>query len=284
MKPPITGRTIVAGVTGQPVSHSLSPLIHNAWLAASAIDGVYVAFAPSQELFQTFANSLRGGAVRGLNVTIPFKEVALAVADDISPRAGRAAAANLLLFEPDGRVIADNTDGLGMIGALEAQAPGFAPTSGPIVVLGAGGAARGAAAALFMAGCPEVRIVNRTVARAEAIAGDIGGTVTATALEDVDEALDGAVALINATSAGLSGEGALDVPLDALPTDAVVMDMVYKPLVTPFLAQARERGHRIVDGLEMLVRQAAPSFEAFYGQPPPGDVDVRALCLRAMGQ
>jgi shikimate dehydrogenase len=135
-----------------------------------------------------------------------------------------------------------------------------------------------------MAGCPEVRIVNRTVARAEAIAGDIGGTVTATALEDVDEALNGAVALINATSAGLSGEGVLDVPLDALPPDAVVMDMVYKPLVTPFLEAAQNRGHRIVDGLEMLVRQAAPSFEAFYGQPPLADVDVRALCLKALGQ
>jgi shikimate dehydrogenase len=135
-----------------------------------------------------------------------------------------------------------------------------------------------------MAGCPEVRIVNRTLARAEAIAGDIGGTVTATALEDVDQALHGAVALINATSAGLSGEGVLDVPLDALPVHAVVMDMIYKPLVTPFLRVARERGHRIVDGLEMLVRQAAPSFEAFYGQSPPADVDVRALCLKALGQ
>jgi shikimate dehydrogenase len=284
VKPPITGRTIVAGVAGQPVSHSLSPLIHNAWLQAAGIDGVYVTFAPAADLFQTFAKSLRGGAIRGLNVTVPFKEAALAVADDISPRAARAAAANLLIFEADGRVFADNTDGLGMLGALAAQAPGFDPKAGPVVVLGAGGAARGAAAALTLAGCPEVRIVNRTLARAEAIAGDIGGRVTARALDRADAAFDGAAALINATSAGLSGEGALDVPLEALPIEAVVMDMVYKPLITPFLAQARARGHPIVDGLEMLVRQAAPSFEAFYGQPPPADVDVRALALRALGQ
>ena len=169
MKPPITGKTKVAGVVGQPIAQSLSPLIHNAWLAAAGIDGVYVAVAPEEARFGSFLDGLRGGAVRGLNVTIPFKEAALRAADSVTPRAEAAMAANLLIFETDGRIVADNTDGLGMMGALAAQAPGFDPTTGPVVVLGAGGAARGAVAALLMAGCPEVRIVNRTLARAEAI-------------------------------------------------------------------------------------------------------------------
>lgn len=282
MKPPITGRTRVAGVVGQPVSHSLSPLIHNAWLEGAGIDGVYVAFAPDPSRFRTFVDGLRGGAFRGLNVTIPFKEEALAAADEISPRAAKAAAANLLVFEPDGRVVADNTDGLGMMGALKAQAPGFDATSGPVVVLGAGGAARGAVAALTMAGCPQVRIVNRTLSRAEAIAADVGGPVAASGLEHAARAFGGAVALINATSAGLSGQGSLDVPLSALPRQAVVMDMVYKPLETPFLAQARALGRPTVDGLEMLIQQAIPSFQHFFGQAPPASVDARALALEAL--
>jgi shikimate dehydrogenase len=283
MKPPITGATIVAGVAGRPVAHSLSPLIHNAWLEAAGIDGVYVAFAPDADRFDIFVDGLRGGAVRGVNVTLPFKEVALAAADRMSARAERAAAANLLVFEPDGSVVADNTDGAGLVGALAAQAPGFDVTAGPIVVLGAGGAARGAVAALVAAGAPEVRIVNRTLAKAEAVAGAIGARVRPLPLEAAAGAMQGAIAVINATSAGLSGQGELNVPLEATPETAVVMDMVYKPLLTPMLRRAQVLGRRTVDGLEMLIRQAEPSFEAFYGSVPPAGVDVRALALKALG-
>jgi shikimate dehydrogenase len=279
---PITGTTIVAGVAGSPVAHSLSPLIHNAWLEAAGIDGVYVAFAPGADRFDRFVEGMRGGAVRGVNVTLPFKEVALSMADEVSARANAAAAANLLLFEADGTVIADNTDGAGLIGALSAQAPGFDPKAGPIAILGAGGAARGAAAALIAAGCPEVRIVNRTLAKAEAVAGALGRGVIAFSLADAREAFAGVAAVINATSAGLADDATLVAPLDATPETAVIMDMVYKPLVTPFLAQAQDLGRRTVDGLEMLIRQAAPSFEAFYGRTPPTEVDVRALALQRL--
>ena len=282
MKPPITGRTLVAGVAGQPVAHSLSPLIHNAWLAAAGIDGVYVAFAPDGDRFEVFVDAFRGGAIRGLNVTTPFKEVALSVADIVSARAEKAAAANLLTFEPDGRVTADNTDGQGLVGALAAQAPGFDPKAGPIAVLGAGGAARGAVAALLMAGAPQVRIVNRTLAKAEAVAGALGAGAVACALNAAAEAFDGVTAVINATSAGLSDQAGLDVPLHATPETAVVMDMLYKPLDTPFLLEARRLGRRTVDGLEMLIRQAEPSFHAFYGALPPTDVDVRGLALATL--
>lgn len=280
----ITGATTVAGVVGSPVRHSLSPLIHNAWLTAAGMDGVYVPFAPPMDGFKDFVKGLRGGAVRGLNVTLPFKEEALVAADEISPRADLAGAANLLVFTAEGRILADNTDGLGLLHAFQAQAPGFDPKAGPVVILGAGGAARGAAAAFVEAGAPQVRIVNRTFMRAEQIAGGLGDRVVPLPLDRTAEAFDGANAVINATSAGLSGDGDLDAPLEATPAGAVVMDMVYKPLKTPFLARAEALGRRTVDGLEMLIGQAIPSFEAFFGRPPPREVDVRALCLEALSQ
>jgi shikimate dehydrogenase len=281
-RPPMTGATVVAGVAGSPVRHSLSPLIHNAWLEAAGIDGVYVPFGPPADGFDHFVMGLRGGAVRGINVTLPFKEQALACATSASARAHAAAAANLLVFEPDGRIVADNTDGLGLLGAFAAQAPDFRVAAGPIAILGAGGAARGAAAALLASGCPEVRIVNRTLAKAEALAGALGAAVTAFGLPAAAEAFAGVSAVINATSAGLDGQGNLDAPLEATPETTVIMDMVYKPLVTPFLHWGQSLGRRTVDGLAMLIGQAAPSFEAFYGQPPPPGAHVRALALKAL--
>lgn len=278
----ITARTVVAGVVGQPIAHSLSPVLHNAWLAAAGIDGVYVAFAPRAEAFAAFIEGQRGGgALRGVNVTVPLKEAALAAADEASERARLAGAANLLLFETDGRVLADNTDGVGLLRAFEVQAPGFDPAAGPVAVLGAGGAARGAVAALLLAGAPEVRVLNRTLSKAQSLAADLGPKVVAGSLGDAGQAFGGVTAVINATAAGLDG-GSLDVPLEATPADAVIMDMFYKPLETPLLLRAKALGRRTVDGLEMLVRQAEPSFEAFFGQAPPAEVDVRALALKAL--
>lgn len=276
----ITGAAMVAGIIGRPVTHSLSPVLHNAWIAAAGLNAAYVPLAPTAEGFRALVEGLRGGVIRGVNVTIPFKEEALAVADEIGERARLAGASNLLLFLEDGTIVADNTDGLGMLGALEIQAPGFDPKAGPAVILGAGGAARGAAAALALAGAPEVRIVNRTLDRAEALARDIGGFVRAV---DV-AALHDANLIVNATSLGLGGGPGPDIDLTAAPGGAVVLDMVYKPLRTEFLERAEARGLRTVDGLEMLIRQAVPSFEAFFGVAPPASVDVRALALRTVGE
>jgi shikimate dehydrogenase len=278
----ITGATVVAGVAGSPVRHSLSPIIHNAWIEAAGIDGIYVPFAPCGDDFVRFAQGLRGGVIRGLNVTLPFKEAALSISDEVSERAERAGAVNLLVFEADGRITGDNVDGLGLLGAFAAQVPDFDPAQGPVVIVGAGGAARGAAAAFVLAGAPEVRIVNRTLAKAEIVAGAFGSPVRAYALDAAAAAFADATAVINATSAGLADQMP-DLPLAATPAQAIVMDMTYKPLETPFLAQARALQRRTVDGLEMLIRQAAPSFAAFFGQTPPGTVDVRALCLEALG-
>lgn len=279
----ITGAARVAGVCGQPIAHSMSPVLHNAWLAAARIDGAYVPFGPAEDRFEAFVEGLRGGVVRGLNVTIPFKERALAVADDASDLARLAGAANLLVMRGDGSIFADNTDGPGLLAAIAVQAPGFDIAASPVVILGAGGAARGAAAALVLAGAPSVAIVNRTLAKAQTIAEALGKSVSAAGDAELPGLLSTAGLVINATSLGLGGGHGPAADLALTPEGCVVMDMVYKPLRTEFLRRAEQSGRRTVDGLEMLLRQAVPSFEAFYGQAPPSEVDVRALALAVLG-
>ncbi len=279
MSRPATAATRLAGVVGNPVRHSLSPLIHNAWIAAAELDAVYVALQSAPASFGDLVKGLAGGAAVGINVTIPFKESAAALADERSPAAQRAAAANVLVFR-EGRILADNTDGVGLLAALEGA--GFQPGGGPVAVLGAGGAARGAVTYLLSAGVPEVRVVNRSLERTRAIAA-IDSRIGAFRWDQVAEALDGVAAVINATSLGMTGEPPLELTLDGAPTTAVVMDMVYQPLKTDLLTEAERRGHPVADGLEMLIGQARPSFEAFFGRPPP-EVDVRRLCQQALDQ
>jgi shikimate dehydrogenase len=277
----ITASTLVAGVAGSPVRHSLSPLIHNAWLRASGVDGVYVAFEPRPDAFAPFAAGLRGGVIRGLNITAPFKESALALADDATDRARRAGSANLLVFKEDGSIRADNTDGEGLLAAFALQSPGFDVRAGPVVILGAGGAARGAAAAFLDAGVPNVIFVNRTAERGRRLAALFGSGTTAVAAGDEGAAVADANALINATPAGYHDGDGPAVPMQRLARGCVVMDMVYRPVRTRFLANAEEAGHATVDGLAMLIGQAVPSFAALFGQDPP-PIDVRALALRSL--
>ena len=279
----LTAATRLAGVVGRPVHHSLSPVLHNTWLAAAGLDGAYVAFSLAPERFSAFVEGFRGGSLAGVNVTLPFKTDALAAADRVSPRARTAGAANVLVFEADGSVTADNTDGEGLLYAFARQAPGFRPESGPLVLFGAGGAARGAAAAFLEAGCPEVRLLNRTRSRAEAVAEALGGRVRVLDLTDA-AALDGAAALINASSAGLGFDAPPPPDFSAAPAGAVAMDMTYKPLRTPFLAAAAARGLATVDGLDMLIGQARPAFKAFFGRPPPAEPDVRERVLSILGE
>jgi shikimate dehydrogenase len=262
--------TTVAGVAGQPIAHSLSPLILRAWIAAAGLDAVYEPHGPADaDAFAALVARGRAGALRGLNVTAPFKAQALALADDATAVARTCGSANLLLFT-GGRIQADSTDGAGLMAALAGQAPDLDVTGRSVVVLGAGGAARAAVAALRAAGA-DVAVLNRTRARAEALAADLGATVAGPA------ALETAVLVINA----LSVPPAID--LSRLPDGAVVMDMTYRPLVTPFLAAARARGLTTVDGLAMLIGQARPSFRALFGIEPP-DTDVRRLALATLGE
>ena len=275
MKP--SALTTVAGVAGLPISHSLSPTLHNAWIEALNLDAVYVSFEPQD--FVYFATAQRGGGIRGLNVTSPFKRTALEIADVASPRAAAAGAANLLIFEMSGEIHADNTDGEGLLTALGEQARGFDPVAGPAVVLGAGGAARAVRWRLLSGRARRwVRIINRIPGwRSGAGRTDSRGPRRLWKSADaIAGALGDANVLINATSADPN------VPFEHAASSTVVMDMVYRPLVTPFLAKARSRGLRIVDGLAMLIGQARPSFEAFFGAPPP-DIEIRARAIEALG-
>ena len=261
---------MIAGVAGQPIAHSLSPLIHGAWIAAAGLDAAYTAYAPDDAPdFEALVMTGRGGNLRGLNVTAPYKEQALALADATTATARACGSANLLLFA-DGQVTADSTDGAGLMAALAEQAPGLELEGRPVVVLGAGGAARAAVHALIMAGA-DVAVLNRTRARAEVVAVDLGARVAEPA------ALGTAALVVNA----LSVPPAID--LLALNDAAVVMDMTYRPVITPFLAVARARGLTTVDGLAMLIGQARPSFTALFGIAPP-PVDVRAQALAALGE
>jgi shikimate dehydrogenase len=255
-------------------------MLHGAWIEALGLDALYAPFAPRVEDFETLVRGLRAGGVCGVNVTLPFKSQALALAEIVSPEADAAGAANLLLFRPDGRIEARNTDGAGLLAALNEQAPGIDLGSGPVVILGAGGAARGAAAALKRAGVSDLRIVNRTIDRAAALAERFEGDAFAVA--NAGKAFAGAVAIINSTSAGLGEDAGPEWPLDAAPRTAVVMDMRYRPLITPRLGRARGLRMPTVDGLAMLIGQARPSFEAFFGLAPPAGDDARRLLERAM--
>jgi shikimate dehydrogenase len=275
----LSGRSLVAGVVGAPVRQSLSPVIHNGWLAACGIDGVYAPFALHPQGFEAFAEGLRGGGVSGVNVTLPFKARALAVADVADEAAKAAGAANLLLFRADATVEARNTDGLGLLAAFHDQAPEVDFHGAAVVILGAGGAARGALGALLGAGVSQISILNRTEARARELADLFGPRVQALPLEKAGAAFELATVLINASAAGLEGGEVPVLPLDRLSAGAVVMDMVYKPLQTPLLRQAQTLGFKTVDGLAMLIGQARPSFEAFFGQPAPAGDEARAWAL-----
>lgn len=263
----ITGAALLAGIAGQPVAHSLSPVIHNAWLAAGDIDGVYAPFAPKDaDGFEALIAAGRAGLILGLNVTAPFKEQAFALADEASEAAQATRSANILVFE-NGHVRADSSDGVGVLYALAEQAPDLDLKGAEVVMLGAGGAARAGAGALIDAGA-RIRILNRTRDRAEALAADLGAAV---GVADAD-ALVSADLVINALSVRP------EIDLSVLKPGAVVMDMTYKPVTTPFLAAARARGLSTVDGLAMLIGQAAPSFEALFRRPPPS-LDLRALLM-----
>jgi shikimate dehydrogenase len=266
----------LAGVMGWPIAHSRSPALHGRWLARHGLRGFYVPLAVRPERFEQAFRALGALGFRGANVTAPHKEAALRLADDASPFARRVGAANTLILRGD-RVFADNTDGFGFLENLREGAPGWNPAAGPALLLGAGGAARGVAAALLDAGVPELRLSNRTRSRAEALADILGSRVTVVDWAEATAAAAGAALLVNTASPGDDPGRAFD--FSAAEPGAVATDIVYVPLVTPFLAAAAARGLRTVDGLGMLLHQARPGFEAWFGVRPEVDADLRAAVL-----
>jgi shikimate dehydrogenase len=272
-------RIPLAGVIGHPIAHSRSPQLHGHWLARYGIKGHYVPMdvAPD-DLPQALAVLPKLGFV-GVNVTIPHKEAVLKLAHIVTDRAALIGAANTLIFREDGKIYADNTDGVGFMANLQHLAPTWQASHGPAALFGAGGAARAVIAALIEAGIPQIRIANRTRLRAEALQVDFGARVVVYDWLRAGDMLQGAALVINATSLGMTGKPDLRLPLDQLEAGSVATDLVYTPLMTPFLIEAQSRGAQIVDGLGMLLHQGAPGFERWFGRRPQVDDATRAAVL-----
>jgi shikimate dehydrogenase len=269
---------IQACIIGWPVAHSRSPIIHGYWLKKYGIDGSYTKRAVQPDEVAGFLRGLREEGFAGCNVTIPHKEAAFAAAAEKSEAARAMGVANTLWFEDD-RLCADNTDGAAFVRHLRASVPRFDANGCAVAVLGAGGGARGVIHAILMAGAPEVRVFNRTRDRADVVARHFGSRVKPYDWRDrVDRARDVGL-LVNATALGMHGTAGLEMPLAQLADACVVADLVYVPLETPLLAAARARGLATVDGLGMLLHQAAPGFEKWFGVKPAVTDELRALLV-----
>lgn len=272
-----------AGIIGWPVSHSLSPLLHGYWLREYGIAGEYVRLAAKPEEFADVIARVREKGFAGVNVTVPHKEAAFKLAATQDYAAVEAQAANLLIFRPSGAIEAQNTDTYGLVQSLRAAVN---LTDKTVVMLGAGGAARGAVLALNQLGAARIHILNRHQARAEALAQTLQHKLKARllpgALLNWPAVAQEASLLINTTSAGMTGHEKLMLDLEPLPPAAAVCDIVYNPLVTELLKNAAARGHMTIDGLGMLMHQAVPSFEAFFGVRPSVTPGLRDALEQAL--
>lgn len=275
----ITGKAKIAGVMGWPISHSRSPLIHGHWLQRYDIDGTYIPFAVEPENGAAAFRALPKLGFAGTNVTLPHKITAFQTVDVRDAAADAIGAVNTVIVQADGSLRGSNTDAAGLLAHLQASAPNLDIATAPAMVLGAGGSTRAALFALLDAGAPEIRLANRTLAKAQALADAFGPKVQAINWSERSGALADCRLLLNTTSLGMSGQPPLEIALDDLPTGAVVYDIVYSPLETPLLAAARKRGNLGVDGLGMLLHQAAPGFEAWFGVKPVVDAAVRDIIV-----
>jgi shikimate dehydrogenase len=259
---------IRAGVIGWPISHSLSPRVHGFWLNEHGIDGSYEAFAVKPEDISQSLRRLSEDGFAGVNLTVPHKEVALECVDHVGANAQRIGAVNTIVVQTDGTLQGTNTDGFGFLENIKSGAPDYQPAQGPAVIIGAGGAARAIVVALINAGAPEIKLVNRTRERAQTLSDQIGGPITVAAWDERATILSEATLLVNTTTLGMANQPPLDLNLSALPPSALVTDIVYAPLETELLKTARLRGNQTVDGLGMLLHQARPGFESWFGVRP----------------
>lgn len=270
----------LAGVIGHPIAHSKSPQLHGHWLRKYAIKGHYVPLDIAPEDLERVVRILPTLGFVGVNVTIPHKEAVLKLADLVTDRAKLIGAANTLVFRKDGKIHADNTDGYGFVQNLVQHAPKWNPKGGPALILGAGGAARAVIASLVDIGVPEIRLTNRTEERAQQLRDEFGETIKVIDWVQAGNAMEDALTVVNTTSLGMVGKPEMRVPLDGLKPGMVVSDLVYAPLQTKLLRAATEAGATPVDGLGMLLHQAVPAFERWFGVRPEVDDELRAAVLR----
>ena len=267
---------VLAGVMGWPVAHTRSPAIHNHWIARYGLKGAYVQLPVQPDRLEAAIRGLPALGFAGCNVTVPHKVSAMRLMDELHPAARRVAAINTIVVQPDGRLLGMNNDCAGYIQSLRDADPAWRGDAGPALVLGAGGAARAIVVALLDEGVPVLRITNRTLERAQALAEAFGDRVKVVPWAERNEAMTGVSLLVNTTTQGMHGQAPLDVTLEVLPAAAMVSDAIYIPMETPLLAQARLRGHRTVNGLGMLLNQARPAFQSWFGVLPEITPELRA--------
>jgi shikimate dehydrogenase len=273
---------LLAGVMGWPVMHSRSPMIHNHWFAQHGLKGSYVPLAIHPAGLAAALRALPALGFAGCNVTIPHKEAAMGIVDEVHASARAIGAISCVTVRPDGTLLGSNNDAHGFIRNLRQQQPGWRADAGPAVVIGAGGGARAVCYGLLQAGATEIRLVNRSAGRAEAVAGSLGGGIRPVAWADREAALDGAALVVNTTSGGMVGQGALDLTLSHLPATAIAADIVYIPLETPFLAAARARGNATADGLGMLLHQGPLAWKLWFGLEPAVTAALRRLVEQSL--
>ena len=270
----------LAGVIGSPIAHSKSPQIHGHWLKTLGLKGAFIPLHVEPEDLRQVLEAMPKMGFIGANVTIPHKEAVIEIADIITDRAAMIGAVNTITFRADGKIQGDNTDGYGFIENLKAGAPDWVPGNGPACVFGAGGAARAVISSLLDAGVPEILLANRTRVRAERLRSVFGNRVTVYDWSQAGTMVSHAGLVVNTTSLGMIGKPELRVPLDGLRADTVVTDLVYAPLKTTLLATAEAAGCVTVDGLGMLLHQAVPGFERWFGARPTVDHETRLAALR----
>lgn len=270
---------IMAGVMGWPVAHSRSPVIHNHWIRQYGLDGAYGLFPVQPSQLETAIRGLKALGLAGCNITIPHKVEAMRYMDWVEPLALRMGAINTIVVQADGALHGLNNDGYGYLQSLREAQPNWRADAGPAVVLGAGGAARAIVVSLIDAGATEIRILNRTRHKADELAQEFGQVVTAFDWKERSEALHNAALLVNTTNQGMHGENALEIDLAQLPTSALVSDAIYIPLETPLLAAARQRGNTTVNGLGMLLHQARPAFNAWFGVMPEVTPELKSAIM-----
>jgi shikimate dehydrogenase len=269
----------LAGVLGNPIAQSKSPRLHRHWLRKYGLLGDYVPLHVTEENLETVVRAMPKMGFVGANVTLPHKIAVMQFADQITDRATLIGAANTLTFKDDGKIIADNTDGYGFMANLKQNAPDWDPTSGPAVLLGAGGAARAIIVALADAGVTEILLTNRTRTKADALRAEFGIRIRVVDWVQAGNILEGAATVINSTSLGMTGNAALRIPLDGLTKGTLVTDIVYSPLRTRLLEEAEAAGCTVVDGLGMLLHQGVPGFERWFGVRPEVDDETRQAVL-----
>ena len=272
-----TDRFLLAGVMGWPVIHSRSPLLHNFWFKQHNLAGSYVPLAIRPEALGAALRALHPLGFAGCNLTIPHKQQAMAIVDSVDAVAQRIGAISCVVVAADGSLAGINNDWYGFIHNVRQEHREWRADAGPVTVIGAGGGARAVCYGLAQAGATEIRLVNRSPARASAMAAEFGAPIHVVPWEQRDDALDGAAMVVNATSQGMVGQPALDIRLDRLPATALVADIVYIPLETPFLAAARARGNRTINGLGMLLHQGRPAWKAWFGIEPAVTPELRAM-------